>query len=58
VVVCLEQGAYCLHMVQLMPMHPKPHDLLLHLNPDWFHLSGTGFTQVILENRPLNGCVE
>ena len=39
-VVCLEQGAYCLHMVQLMPMHPKPHDLLLHLNPDWFHLSG------------------
>ena len=22
-VVCLERGAYCLHMVQLMPLHPK-----------------------------------
>ena len=21
---------------------PKPHNLLLHLNPDWFYLSGTG----------------
>ena len=32
---------------------PKPHHLLPHLNPDWFFLSGT---QVVLENRPLNGC--
>jgi len=23
VVVCLERGADCLHMVQLMPLHPK-----------------------------------
>jgi len=23
VVICLEQGADCLHMVQLMPLHPK-----------------------------------
>ena len=23
VVICLERGAYCLHMVQLMPLHPK-----------------------------------
>ena len=22
-VICLEQGADCLHMVQLMPLHPK-----------------------------------
>ena len=22
-VVCLQQGADCLHMVQLMPLHPK-----------------------------------
>jgi len=22
-VICLEQGADCLHMVQLMPMHPR-----------------------------------
>jgi len=42
VVVCLERGADCLHMVQLMPTHPRPHHLLPHLNPDWFYLSGTG----------------
>jgi len=23
VVICLEQDAYCLHMVQLMTLHPK-----------------------------------
>jgi len=23
VVICLEHGADCLHMVQLMPLHPK-----------------------------------
>ena len=25
---------------------PKPHNLLPHLNPDWFYLSGTGFTML------------
>jgi len=30
------------HMVQLMPLHPTPHHLLPHLNPDWFYLYGTG----------------
>ena len=31
-------------MVQLMPLHAilKPHDLLRHLNPDWFYVSETG----------------
>jgi len=24
---------------------PKPHHLLRHLHPDWFHLSGASFTQ-------------
>jgi len=24
VVICLEQGADCLHIVQLMPLHAKP----------------------------------
>jgi len=38
-------------MVQLMPPHPKPHQLLPHLNPFWYRL-----TQVVLEKRPLNGC--
>jgi len=36
VVIHLEQGADSLHMVQLMPLHPKPHHFLPHLNPDWF----------------------
>ena len=25
---------------------PKPHHLLLHLNPDWFYLSGTGLLRL------------
>ena len=36
VVICLEQGADCLHIVQLMPLHPKPCRLLPQWNPDWF----------------------
>jgi len=40
-------------MVQLMPVHPNPHHLLPHLNPDvvlsvWYQL-----TQVVLEKKPL-----
>jgi len=57
VVICLEQGADCLHMVQLMPLHPKKtHHILPHLNPDWFYLSADRLTQAVLEKRPLNGC--
>ena len=44
-VVCLEQGADCLHMVQLMPL-PSPVVLSF-----WYWL-----TQVVLEKRLLNGC--
>jgi len=36
IVICLQRGAD-LHTAQLMPL---PHNL--HLNPDWFCLSGTG----------------
>ena len=43
VVICLEWGADCLHMVQLMPL-PSP-------SPIWYRL-----TQVVLEKRPLNTC--
>ena len=32
-VICLEQGADDLLIVQLMPL--PPHHLLLHLNPEW-----------------------
>jgi len=33
-VICLEQDANDLHMVQLMPL--PHHHLLLHENPEWF----------------------
>jgi len=45
----MERGADCL------PLHPKPHHLLPHLNQDWIYLSDS-LTQVVLEKRPLNGC--
>jgi len=46
-VICLQRGADCLHIVQLMPLHPKtPSSLLPHLNPDWFYLSGTGLPRL------------
>jgi len=41
------------NMVQLMPLPPR-HLLQSRLV---FNLSGAGFTQVVLEKRPLNGCV-
>ena len=55
-VICLEQGADCSHIVQLMPLYPKTPSshasfkarLIL---PFWYQL-----TQVVLEKRPLNGC--
>ena len=54
-VICLERGANDLHMVQLMPL-PHRH-LLLQQNPEWFILLVPAYTQVVLEKRPLNGCV-
>ena len=57
VVICLERGADCLHIVQLMPLHPKtPSSLVASfksrlVQPFWYRL-----TQVVLEKRPLNGC--
>jgi len=46
-VICLEQGADCLHMVQLMPLQfPKPHHLLPHLNPDCFYLSDSSLPRL------------
>jgi len=57
VVICLERGADCLHMVQLMPLHPKTPLSLASFKsrlvlPFWYLL-----TQVVLEKRPLNGCI-
>ena len=40
VVICLERGVDCFHMVQLMPL-PSQKCIIFHLNPDIL-LSGTG----------------
>ena len=46
-VVCLERGADCLHMVQLMSLpSKKPRHLLPRINPDWFYLSHTGLPRL------------
>ena len=55
-VICLERGADCLHMVQLMPLHPKTPSSLASSKsrlvlPFWCRL-----TRVVLEKRPLDGC--
>jgi len=57
VVICLERGADCLHMVQLMPLHPKTTSSLVSFKsrlvlPFWYRL-----TQVVLEKSPLKGVV-
>ena len=56
VVFCLEQGADCLHMVQLMPLPSQnPSPLASYKSrlfiPSWYWL-----TQIFLEKRLLNGC--
>jgi len=56
VVLCLERGADCLHMVQLMPLHPETPSPLASFKsrlvlPFWYQLS-----QVVLEKRLLDGC--
>ena len=56
VVICLERGADCLHMVQLMPLTSQTPSSLVSFKsrlvlPFWYWL-----TQVVLEKRPLNGC--
>ena len=55
-VFCLQLGADCLHMVQLMPLHPETPSSLAPFKsrlvlPFWCR-----FTQVVLEKRPLNRC--
>jgi len=56
VVICLERGAECLHVVQLMPLLSQNPIIACLIKsrlvlPLWYRL-----TQVFLEKRPLNGC--
>jgi len=56
VVICMQRGAVCLHMVQLMPLLPETPSSLASFKsrlvlPFWYRL-----TQIVLENRPFNGC--
>ena len=55
-VMCLEQGADFLHMVQLMPLHPETPSSLASLKSRLVLLFWCRLTQVVLEKRPLNGC--
>ena len=45
-VICLEQGADCLHMVQLMPLHPKTLSSLALFKSRLVYLSGTGLPRL------------
>jgi len=55
VVISLELGEDCLHMLQLMPLHPETPSLASFKSrlvlPFWYWL-----TKVALEKRPLNWC--
>jgi len=57
VVICLEHGTDCLHVVQLMPVHPKACHLLARLNPDWFWLSCTGLSRLFWKIGSWTGVV-
>jgi len=43
VVISLEQAEDCLHMVQLMPLHPETLSSLASFKSSWFYLSGTAY---------------
>jgi len=55
-VICLEQGADCLHMVQLMPQHPQTPSSLASFQSRLVQSFWYQLTQVVLEKRPLNEC--
>ena len=55
VVICLEGGADCL-MVQLIPLHPKTPSYLASFKSRLVLSFCYRLTQVVLENRPFNGC--
>ena len=55
-VICLGRGTDCLHMAQLMPLHPKTSSFLASFKSRLVLPFRYRLTQVVLEKRPLNGC--
>ena len=56
VVICLERGADRLHMVQLMPLHPKSLSYLASFKSRLGLPFGYLLFQVVMEKRLLNRC--
>ena len=56
VVMCLERGADCLHVVQLMPLHPRTPESLASFKSRLVLPFCYWLTQVVLGKRPWNGC--
>jgi len=53
----MDRGADCLHIVQLMPLHPKtPPSLASFTSRVVLHFWYRLITRVVPEKRPLNGC--
>jgi len=57
VVVCLERGADCLHMVPLMPLPSRTLLFLASFKSRSILLFWYRLTQVVVEKRPLNRCI-
>ena len=55
-VICLERGADCLCIVQMMPLNPQTPSFLASFKPRLVLPFQYRLTQVVLEKRPLNGC--
>ena len=54
--IYLERCADCLHIVELMPLHPKTQSSLVSFKSRLVLPNRYRLTQVVLEKRPLNGC--
>ena len=55
-VISLKQGADCLRMVQLMPLHPLTPLSFASVKSRLVLPLRYRLNQVVLEKRPLNGC--
>jgi len=56
VVICLEQGTDFLHMVQLMPLHPRTPPSFASFKSRLVLSCWYWLTQVVVEKRSFSGC--